>query len=139
MKYLLFAIGGFVLYNIFNVVKRTFQGTRYWNDCEIKYRVLLDQSYDERAALLEISKQRHPELSDAVHERIVDKFPDIHKLANFIYNTLDFRPSISFTYGGKLTDCHALALLEHTTVSDDNLVNTNFAAVEQHTYNPREK
>lgn len=133
MKYLLFAIGGFVLYNIFNVVKRTFQGTRYWNDCEIRYRVLLDQGYDERAALLEISKQRHPELSDEVHERIVDKFPELHRLVNFIYNVLDFRPSISFTYGGKLTDCRALALLEHTTVSDDGLVNTDFAAVKQHT------
>ena len=51
---------------------------------------------------------------------------------NFIYNTLDFRPSISLTYGGKITDSHALALLEHTTVSDDYLVNTDFEAVEQH-------
>jgi len=139
MKYLLFAIGGLILYNIFNLVKRSFQGARYWKDCEVDYRVLLDQGYDERDALLEISKQRHPELSDEVHQRIVDKFPELNRLVNFIYNVLDFRPSISFIYGGKLTNFRALALLEHTTVSEDGLVNTDFATVKQLTNTSRQK
>ncbi|MCD6391985.1 MAG: hypothetical protein J7M40_00605 [Planctomycetes bacterium] len=132
MKYLFFAIGGFVLYNIFNVIKRTFQGTRYWTDCEFKYRALINKGYDKRDALLEISKERHPELSDEVHEGIVDKYPDLHRLVNFIYHALDFRPSTSFTYGGKLTDCRALALLEHTTVSNRNHVKTDYATVKKH-------
>lgn len=132
MKYVIFAIGGFVLYNIFDVIKRTFQGTRYWRDCEFKYRILINKGYDKRDALLEISKERHPELSDEVHERIVDKFPDLDTLVNFIYHGLDFRPSTSFTYGGKLTDCRALALLEHTTVSNRNHVKTDYAAVNKH-------
>ena len=132
MKYLLFAIGGFVFYNIFNVIKRTFQGTRYWTDCEFKYRDLINKGYEKRDALLEISKERHPELSDEVHERIVDKFPDLGRLVNFIYHGLDFRPSTSFTYGGKLTNCRALALLEHTTVSNRNHVKTDYATVKKH-------
>lgn len=132
MKYILLIVGCFFLYNIFNVVRRTFQGTRFWSCCEIHYQNLLRQGYTPKEALLEISKQKHPELSKQVHERIVDKFSEINQLANFIYNALDFKPSTSPTYGRKLTDDHALAILESTTVTGNGLVNTDFSAVEEY-------
>ena len=128
MKYISFAIVAFVLYNLFNILRRSVQGTKYWKDTERIFMALGAKGYDKNTALLEISKQRHPELSENTHQKIVEKFSDVNRLANFIYNALDFQPSHRPVYGKKLTDEQALALLEATTVSANGLVNTNFAA-----------
>ena len=132
MKYIGFAIVAFVLYNLFNILRRSVQGTKYWTESERKFAVLCVKGYDKKTALLEISKQRHPELSERTHQKITDKFSDVNRLANFIYNVLDFKPSHSPIYGRTLTDEQALALLESTNVSINGRVNTDFAAGRLH-------
>lgn len=131
MKYIGFAIVAFVLYNFFNILRRSVQGAKYWKESEHKLATLLEKGYDKREALLEISKQRHPELSESTHQKITDKFSDVNRLAPFIHDVLDFRPSYRPVYGRTLTDEQALALLEHTTVSDNGRVNTNFTAARE--------
>lgn len=131
MKYIGFAIVAFVLYNLFNILRRSIKGTKYWTESERKFAVLCAKGYDKKTALLEISKQRHPELSESTHQKITDKFSDVNRLANFIYNVLDFKPSYSLIYGRTLTDEQALALLESTTVSINGRVNTDFATVQR--------
>ncbi|HUU15746.1 MAG TPA: hypothetical protein VMW72_01240 [Sedimentisphaerales bacterium] len=131
MKYIGFAIVAFVLYNFFNILRRSVQGAKYWKESEHKLATLLEKGYDKRESLLEISRARHPELSEITHRTIVDKHPELNRLAPFIHDVLDFRPSYRPVYGGKLTDEWALALLEHTTVSDNGRVNTNFTAARE--------
>ena len=128
MKYIIFTFIAFILYNFFNILRRSVGGTKYWKEAEHTFMALCEKGYDKSTALLEISKQRHPELSESTHKKIVEKFSDVNRLANFIYNALDFKPSHNLTYGKKLTDEQALALLESTTVSSNGLVNTDFAA-----------
>jgi len=128
MKYVVFAIIAFVLYNLFNVLRRSAQGAKHWNESERMFTALRAKGYDKETALLEISKLRHPELSESIHQRIVDKFSDLDSLEAFIYNALDFEPSHSPVYGRTLTHEQALALLESTTVSSNGLVNAHFAA-----------
>lgn len=128
MKYIVFVIIAFVLYNLFNILRRSTQGVKHWKESERMFTDLQAKGYDKKTALLEISRQRHPELSESTHQKIADKFSDVSRLEAFIYNALDFRPSHSPVYGGTLTDEQALALLESTTVSTNGLVNTDFAA-----------
>jgi len=90
--------------------------------------------YDKRSALMEISKQSHPELSDFVHEKIVEKFYDLDKLVLFIFNAggkgrLDFRPATKITGGRKLTDQIALSILKNTEINEKGIVNTDLSAV----------
>lgn len=129
MKYIVFAVIAFVLYNLFNVLRRSVQGAKYWKESERMFTSLRAKGYDKKTALLEISKQQHPELSESTHQKIADKFSDVNGLEAFVYNALDFQPSHSPVYGRTLTDEQALALLESTTVSANGLVNTDFAAV----------
>ncbi len=135
MKYIGFVIVAFVLYNFFNILRRSTKGAKYWTETERKFAVLCAKGYDKKTALLEISKQRHPELSESTHQKITDKFSDVNRLANFIYNVLDFQPSQSPFYGRILTDEQAIALLESTTVSSNGRVNTDFAAVRREEVN----
>ena len=127
MNYIIFAVIAFVLYNFLNILRRSAGGTKYWKQAERTFMVLCAEGYDKSTALLEISKQRHPELSESTHKKIVEKVSDVNRLANFIYNALDFQPAHKLGYGKKLTDEQALTLLECTTVSSNGLVNTDFA------------
>jgi len=134
MSYIVIIIGAFVIIVLFNMIKKSVKGTQYWKKCEKDYFNLLKQGHDKRTALMEISKQSHPELSDFVHEKIVEKFYDLDKLVLFIFNAggagrLDFRPATNSTDSEKLTDQIALSIIKNTTINEKGTVNTNLSAV----------
>ena len=136
MIFILIAIGVFIAYFLFNMIKKSFVGKNYWEKCEKDYYNLLKTGYDKKSALMEISKQSHPELSDFVHEKIVEKFYDLDKLVLFIFNAggkgkLDFRPTTKITDGKKLTDQIALSIIKNTTINEKGIVNTDLAAVDK--------
>ena len=136
MTFILVAISVFIIYFLFNMIKNSFVGKNYWVKCEKDYYNLLKKGYDKKSALMEISKQSHPELSDFVHEKIVDKFYDLDKLVLFIFNAggkgrLDFKPTTNSTDSKKLTDQIALSIIKNTTINEKGMVNTNLSAVEE--------
>ena len=136
MIFILVAIGAFIIYFLFSMIKNSFVGKKYWVKCEKDYYNLLKIGYDKRSALMEISKQSHPELSDFVHEKIVEKFYDLDKLVLFIFNAggkgrLDFQPATNIIDGRKLTDQIALSIIKNTTINEKGIVNTNLSAVEK--------
>jgi len=136
MIFILVAIGAFIIYFLFSMIKNSFVGKKYWVKCEKDYYNLLKIGYDKRSALMEISKQSHPELSDFVHEKIVEKFYNLDKLVLFIFNAggkgrLDFQPATNITDGRKLTDQIALSIIKNTTINKKGIVNTNLSAVEK--------
>ena len=136
MIFILVAIGAFIIYFLFSMIKNSFVGKNYWVKCEKDYYNLLKIGYDKRSALIEISKQSHPELSDFVHEKIVEKFYDLDKLVLFIFNAggkgrLDFKPATNSTDSKKLTDQIALSIIKNTTINEKGIVNTNLSALEK--------
>lgn len=136
MFYIIAIIGAFVIIVLFNMIKDSFAGKNYWVKCERNYYNLLKMGYDKKSALMEISKQSHPELSDFVHEKIVEKFYDLDKLVLFIFNAggkgeLDFRPTTKITDGRKLTDQIALSIIKNTEINEKGIVNTDLSAVEK--------
>ena len=137
MTFILVAISVFIIYFLFNMIKNSFVGKNYWVKCEKDYYNLLKKGYDKKSALMEISKQSHPELSDFVHEKIVEKFYDLDKLVLFIFNAggkgrLDFKPTTNITTdGSKLTDQIALSIIKNTTINEKGIVNTDLAAVDK--------
>ena len=136
MTFVLVVIGVFMIYFLFNMIKNSFVGKNYWEKCEKDYYNLLKAGYDKKSALMEISKQSHPELSDFVHEKIVEKFYDLDKLVLFIFNAggkgrLDFKPTTNSTDSKKLTDQVALSIIKNTTINEKGIVNTNLFAVEK--------
>lgn len=136
MTFILITIGVFIAYLLFNMIKNSFVGKNYWEKCEKDYYNLLKIGYDKRSALMEISKQSHPELSDFVHEKIVEKFYDLDKLVLFIFNAggkgrLDFQPATNTTDSKKLTDQIALSIIKNTTINEKGIVNTDLAAVDK--------
>jgi len=136
MTFVLVVIGVFMIYFLFNMIKNSFVGKNYWEKCEKDYYNLLKTGYDKKSALMEISKQSHPELSDFVHEKIVEKFYNLDKLVLFIFNAggkgrLDFKPTTNSTDSKKLTDQVALSIIKNTTINEKGMVNTNLSAVEK--------
>ena len=129
MKYIFLAIVGFMVFCIIRAAQRASDGTRYMRHCRTRFNELRNQGRSDKEALIIISKERHPELDDSVHEKIVDKCPDVHRLASFIYSTLDFCVPWQRGYGGKLTNKQAEALIEFTTVSESGRVNTDYASM----------
>lgn len=134
MSYIVIIIGAFVIYILFSMIKDSFVGKNYWVKCEKDYYNLLKIGHDKRSALIEISKQSHPELSEFVHEKIVEKFYDLDKLVLFIFNAggkgeLDFRPATKITNGKKLTNQIALSILKNTEINEKGIVNTDLSAV----------
>ena len=136
MIFILVAIGAFIIYFLFSMIKKSFVGKNYWEKCEKDYYNLLKTGYDKKSALMEISKQSHPELSDFVHEKIVEKFYDLDKLVLFIFSAggkgrLDFQPATNTTDSKKLTDQIALSIIKNTTINKKGIVNTDLAAVDK--------
>ena len=131
MKYTLLAIVGFVIFCIIKAAKRASGGTRHLRYCRERFNELCGQGCSEREALITISKERHPELDDQIHQKIVNKWPDVHRLAIFIHSALDFRLPWQQGYGGKLSNEKAEALIEHTTITESGRVNTNWGAVKE--------
>jgi len=131
MKYIFLAIVGFIGFCVIKTALRASKGTKYWNHCQRKFDELVASGHEQRQALITISKERHPELADSVHERIVDKCPDVTRLANFIYGALDFQPVTQSGYGGKLSNEKAEALIEFTTVTPNGRISTNWGAVKE--------
>ena len=136
MTFVLVVIGVFMIYFLFNMIKNSFVGKNYWEKCEKDYYNLLKAGYDKKSALMEISKQSHPELSDFVHEKIVEKFYDLDKLVLFIFNAggkgrLDFKTTTNSTDSKKLTDQVALSIIKNITINEKGIVNTNLFAVEK--------
>ena len=91
---------------IFWVIKSV-QGVRYWNRCEKEYASMRTRNFSNDEALLEISKKRHPELSERSHTEIIGKFNDIHLLVNFLTGALP---------DGKVEEKVALEILNDTTI-----------------------
>lgn len=137
MIFVLVVIGVFMIYFLFNMIKDSFAGKNYWEKCEKDYYNLLKTGYDKKSALMEISKQSHPELSDFVHERIIEKFYDLDELVLFIFNAggkgrSDFKPvTNNIADGSKLTNQIALSIVKNTTINEKGIVNTNLSAVEK--------
>ena len=63
--------------------------------------------YSNEEALLEISKKRRPELFDAVHYMIIEKFNEVPLLVNFLAGALP---------NGKVTDETAIGYVRDTTI-----------------------
>lgn len=137
MIFILIAIGVFIAYFLFDMIKKSFEGKNYWEKCEKDYYNLLKAGYDKKSALMEISKQSHPELSDFVHEEIIEKFYDLDKLVLFIFNAggkgrLDFKPVTKNNVDGiKLTDQIALSIIKNTIINGKGIVNTDLSAVDK--------
>jgi len=136
MIFIFIAIGVFIAYFLFDMIKKSFEGKNYWEKCEKDYYNLLQAGYDKKSALMEISKQSHPELSDFVHEEIIEKFYDLDKLVLFIFNAggkgrLDFKPATNTTDSKKLTDQIALSIIKNTTINEKGIVNTDLAAIDK--------
>ena len=129
MKYIVFTILAVIAFCFAKVIISTFKGKRYWDYCERKFDEMLAKGCSGREALIEISKERHPELDDEVHGKIVDKFSDVTSIVNFVYNALEMGQIWDNTDKKKLTNEEALALIEFTTVSESGRVNTDYASV----------
>ena len=91
---------------IFLIIK-TIKGARYWTRCEHEYKSMIASGYSKEEALLQMSKERHPELSLKTHTEIIGKFNDIHLLVNFLTGAL---------HDGKVEDEYALEILKDTTI-----------------------
>jgi len=137
MSYIVIIIGAFVIIVLFNMIKDSFKGKYYWEKCEKEYLSLLKQGYDNKTALFKISKQSHPNLSDFVHEQIVEKFDNLDKLVLFIFNALDFKAEnkpwgkTAHYYNKEINDQIALSILDNTTINKKGMVNTDLSAVEK--------
>lgn len=128
MWYILIVAAAFILYLLLNVRRQYVQGTKYLAECEQKLTTLLQKGYDKKQALLEISRARHPELSERTHQKIVDKYSELNDLVPFIYDVLEFKPSLYSAKGGKLTDKWAMTLIGQTQVSDKGQINIDIPA-----------
>jgi len=128
-------IGACIVYFLFPLIKKSFQGKKYWEKCEKDYKTLLKQGCGNKSALIQISKQSHPELSDFVHEKIVEKFNKLNNLVIFIFNALEFQPANTTNYGRKLNNQLALSILKNTTIKKGSMVYTNSSAVKKEILN----
>lgn len=72
------------------------------------YLKYVQRGFDNFSALKEISRIRHPELSDVVHEKLAFKFNDLEALINFIYWGIEGH----LLTKPELTDENALTLIE---------------------------
>lgn len=135
MLNIIIIIGIFVSIVLFNIIKNAFVGKYYWERCEKRYYNLLRMGYNKKAALIELSKESHPELSNLVHEKIVDKFDTLTKFVLFSYNSLNL-PSITKRIDNKkLTDQIALSIIKNTAIRNYKgripIVDTDISAVEE--------
>ena len=131
MIFILIVIGVCVAYFLFPLIKKSFRGKKYWEKCEKDYESLVKQGFGNKSALIQISKQSHPELSDFVHGKIVEKFNKLNKLVIFIFNALEFQPLNTAHYGIKLNNQLALSILKNTTIKKGGVVYTNSSAVKK--------
>jgi hypothetical protein len=76
------------------------------------YLKYVQRGFDNFTALKEISKIRHPELGNTVHEKLASKFDEFGALTNFIYWGIE--GNILEKQG--FTDENALALIEAGSV-----------------------
>jgi hypothetical protein len=131
MKYMLFGMIGCIILYIISAAKRALGRMRYLHLCRERFNELCGQGLSEREALVTISKERHPELDDRIHQEIADKCPDVSRLVMFIYNVLDFRTVLQWGYVRKLSNEKAEALIENTTITERGRMNTNIGAVRE--------
>jgi hypothetical protein len=96
------AVGIFVF-----LVIKSLLGVRYWNRCEREYASMISAGYTKEEALLDISKKRHPELSENTHREVIAKFHDLHLLVNFFTGALP---------DGKRSDEVTMEILRDTTI-----------------------
>ncbi|MDX9816435.1 MAG: hypothetical protein RBT06_05805 [Smithellaceae bacterium] len=75
------------------------------------FRNLIDQGYKPFDALVEVSRNRHPELKPETHTKIVESFPDLYKFLGFMAQAADFGKKV------KLEDDHVLILLQTTSLT----------------------
>lgn len=73
---------------------------------------LINRGSNEFDALVEISRQRHPELSIETHKRIAVKIGDVDKFIGFMQNAAE---GVFWKKGRKLHDMEVWALLQSGT------------------------
>ena len=76
------------------------------------YLKYVERGLDNHSALSKVSKFRHPELSDMVHEKLASQFNDLGSLMSFVYGGLE----IHLLTKREFTDKNALALIEASKV-----------------------
>lgn len=74
-----------IIYVIFFRKRGFIRFKLFWDRSEKLYNHKLATGIPHHQALKEISMARHPELSEPVHEAMINKFDDINALINFIW------------------------------------------------------
>ena len=108
MEFLLYILVALILY-VFVFGPKSF--LRFYFYSEKMRRLYLEyvkKGFDNLSALKEISKVRHPELSDVVHEKLAFKFDEHGALINFIYWGIERH----LLTKQEFTDENALTLIE---------------------------
>ena len=108
MEFLLYILVALVLFVLLFGPKSLLKYYFYSEKMRKLYLNYIQRGFDNLSALKEISKIRHPELSDAVHEKLAFKFDDLGALINFIYWGIESH----LLTKQELTDEYALTLIE---------------------------
>lgn len=85
MEFLLYILVALVLFAVVFGPKSLLRFYLYTKRMRKLYLKYVQRGFDNFSALKEISRIRHPELSDAVHEKLASKFDELGALINFIY------------------------------------------------------
>jgi len=93
-------------------VKRTNAGMRLWHHCRRRYGDLVRAGVSGRDALITISREQSPQLSDKVYEQVADKCQDVWRLAVFLGTVFENPRPKTWRRTGPLVDEEAEALIE---------------------------
>jgi len=108
MEFLLYVLIALILFVLVLGPKSFLKYYFYSEKMRKLYLKYIQRGLDNHSALKEISKIRHPELSDVVHEKISSKFDELGALINFIYWGIEG----PLLMKQELTDGNALTLIE---------------------------
>ena len=115
-----------VILPVFVAAKRTQRGMQIWKNCESRYGELIQQGIENRDALILISKEHYPQLSDETHNKLMNKCHDVRQLANFLSVVFANPRPKSWSSTGPLSNAEATALINSTTVSEIGQISTNY-------------
>jgi hypothetical protein len=108
MEFLLYILVALVLFAFVFGRKSFLKYYFYSEKMRRLYLKYIQRGFNNLSALKEISKIRHPELSDTVHAKLVSKFDEFGALINFIYWGIE----VYLWTKQELTDENVLALIE---------------------------
>lgn len=108
MEFLLYVFVAVILYAIFFSPKSFLKYFIYSEKMRRLYIKYIHRGFDNLSALKEISKNRHPELSEVIHEKMASKFDELGALIHFIYWGIELHPLTEQEF----TDENVLTLIE---------------------------